>query len=537
MNSNVADAFVAQLAAGGVERIYGVIGDAVFPLAAALDRQRAIRFVATTHETHAAYMASYEAKLTGRPVACMATAGPGTTNLATGLADAYFDGAPVIAITGQVQSTKIGTGEKQYFDQQTFFHSITASTDTAMSGEAALHALLSAMERATRCSTVTHLSVPKDVFLQAVEWSPVAIMPKSESSHHRIVGDGEKAIKRLKNSQCPIMIVGDSRPEVVQASMDLADTIGAAVVVAQQVKGAVPYDYDRLIGGVGEAHVPSMINDADMMILVGDAPYEIDFIPPHVPSVVVSPMHRTIMKHPLIAEWVGDVLENLRYLRSRLADHLTDEKWQDAIHATRRALNHQVEDMLFTHENGIVNPYTLAVKLSEYVADNAVIAVDTGAFSHWFDLGFRVKHQTILASSRWRPIGMALPAAIAAKIADPGRQVVAIVGDGAFLPSMGELATAVRYELPIVIIIVNNAIYDIERQKMLTEGFGSLGTALPSVNYVAYAEACGAAGFRAHSSEMLDVAIKQGLDKATNHPVVIDVRTSVPILPHLVGMM
>lgn len=136
----VAEAILGPLAAGGVQRVYGVVGDAVFPLADAFCGRHDIAFVAATHETGAAFIASYEAKLTGAPTACMTTSGPGATNLATGLADAYLDGAPVIAITGQVETAEFGTATKQSLDQQTFFRAISASTELALAGEAALHA-------------------------------------------------------------------------------------------------------------------------------------------------------------------------------------------------------------------------------------------------------------------------------------------------------------------------------------------------------------------------------------------------------------
>lgn len=537
LSNNVAEAIVAQLAAAGVSRMYGVIGDAVFPLAHALEKQRAVTFVAATHETNAAYMASYEAKLTGRPVACMATAGPGATNLATGLADAHFDGAPVIAITGQVPSTKIGTGAKQYFDQQTFFRPITASSELAVGGEAALHAVLSALNRAVMQSTVTHVSIPRDVFEHPVQWSPLALEPGPRPVSNQVVGNETEAFERLQSAQRPLLLLGTSQPDAVRESLALAETIGAAVVVAQQAKGAVPHDNDRLIGGIGEAHVPHLVNDCDLLVLIGDAPYEVMFIPPNVPSIIVTPTHRAVSKHPLITEWIGDVHRALRTLREHLKDrHIyVDAGWQRAIQATRTSLEVQVAQLRELPGAEQCNPYELALTLSAQVAEDAVIAVDVGAFSHWFDLGFRAKRQAILASARWRGIGFALPAAIGAQFAYPGRQVVAVVGDGAFLQAMGELTTAVRYELPLVIVVVNNATYDIEQQKMAMQGFGSLGTALPTPDFVAYAEACGATGVRVAAADQLGGALERGLRLSQGRPVVLDVRTTVPALPHLVG--
>lgn len=536
-STRTADAIVAQLAAGGVARIYGVIGDAVFPLADALAKQRAVRFVAAVNETAAAYMASYEAKLTGRPTACMATSGPGATQLAAGLADAYFDGAPVIALTGQVATTRFGTGEKQFFDQQSFFRPITASTELALDAEGALHAVLAALNRAVLHSSVTHVSIPKDVFQQAAQWSPVPLKCPASPADALLLGDRHEALERLHAAQRPLVMIGLTEANAVQAALALAEKLGAAVIAAQQAKGAVPFACARLIGGIGEAHVPPLVTQADLLVLVGDAPYELEFIPPHVPAVVVTNAHRPIRRHPLIAEFVGSPQGVLKSLHQALSAQRADGAWQQAIRAVRTSFDQQLRELGETDPEPASNPYGLANALSERLAEEAVIAVDTGAFSHWFDLAFRVKRQAVLLSPRWRAIGYALPAAIAAKLACPDRPCVAVVGDGAFLPAMSELVTAIRYELPILVVVVNNARYDIERQKMSHEGFDVLGTSLYTPDFAAFAQACGAIGIRAAAADAIDEALERAIAATAGNcgpPVVLDVRTSVPALPHLV---
>lgn len=552
MTQTVAEALVAQLAAAGVERIYGVIGDAVFPLVDALAKQSEVQFVTAVHETNAAYMASYEAKLTGRLTACMATSGPGATNLATGLADAFFDGAPVIALTGQVPAAKIGTDAKQYFDQQTFFRPVTASTTEAVGAESALHGLLAAMSRSVTASTATHVSIPKDVLQMPVQWTPLALQSELHSTSETaetsppqpyVLGDPHAAIERLHSARRPLLIIGTSDPAAVRDGLDLAASLNAGVVAAQQAKGAVPFDHELLIGGIGEAHVPQLINDVDLMILIGEAPYETRFIPPTVPSIVIAPTHRLLPKHPVLAGWFGPMTTSLRTLRPKPdapthdEAHTPRQPWLDAIRAARQDLFAQAERLAHIPDGQPCNPYVVSLQLAQHSGEDAVIAVDVGAFSHWFDLGFRVRRQTVLASPRWRGIGFALPAAIGARFAQPGRQVVAITGDGAFLQSLGELTTAVRYKLPLLIVVVNNAVYDIERQKLVHEGFNTLGTELPTPDFVAFAEGCGAIGLRAATNGDIEGALKEAFDKLAHadRPVVLDVHTTAPVLPHLTG--
>ena len=543
--STVAQAILSQLAAGGVKRVYGVVGDAIFPLADALAAQHAVEFVPAAQEAGAAFMASYEAKLTGCPTACMATAGPGATNLATGLADAFLDGAPVVAITGQIQTADFAIAAKQYFHQQTFFGPISASTELPLAGESAMHALLAALYRSIRYRTATHISIPEDVFRQSVEWMPLPVRaldgddaaptPGLEMSPPCLLGDWARAVQALRQSRSPLVVVGLSEPTLVRETLDLARALDAGLIAAQQAKGTIPFSESCLVGGIGEAHVPEALHQADILVLVGDAPYEMGYIPARIPAVVVSREHVPLSGHPLLAEAIGAPVRAVGWLRRAMEGRVPDPAWSEAIRKVRQALDEQVRDLAGAEPHAPVNPYRLAQVLSDILDEDAVISVDIGAFSHWFDLGFRVKRQTILISSRWRGMGAALPAAIAARLACPDRQAVAVIGDGALLMSMAELTTAVARALPLTVVVVNNGVYDLERQKMSSQGLHTMGTVLRSPDFVALAQACGAVGLRVDRVDDLAGALERGMREAVRStgPVLIDVRASAPALPHL----
>ncbi len=164
VSGNVADLILAQLAQWGVERIYGVLGDTIFPLLDAVARQGKISFIPVTHEANAAFMASYEARLTGRLAVCAASAGPGAVSLINGLADAYYDKSPVLAITGQVDTKKIGLRTKQYFDQQLLFRSFSGFTTILTEPASVLDLLVSAARTSYINFSVSHISVPQNVF-------------------------------------------------------------------------------------------------------------------------------------------------------------------------------------------------------------------------------------------------------------------------------------------------------------------------------------------------------------------------------------
>jgi pyruvate oxidase len=546
---SIADAVLAQLAAGGVQRIYGVVGDAIFPLADAFTRQDSLRFVPVGHEGAAAFMASYEAKLTGRLTGCLATSGPGATNLATGLADAYFDNAPVIAITGQVVSGKIGTQTHQYFNQQSYFAPITAFTTLTVSPEATMPALVEAMCQAVEIGTATHISIPKDIQSMPVAWSPLPIKVPSSADQpdvitapedipaRLIIGDRQKAQAALAACRRPLLLLGLDRPQAVTAALQLAEKLGAAIIIAQQVKGAVSSSHPQVIGGIGPAYVPGIVGQVDLIILIGDASYEIGYLPPGIQLIAVTERPIIPPGLPLLVELIGPPAAMLHRLsqESALTKREPSPEWLSAISATRQELTKQAEQVNSSAPDGAINPYHLAVALERVLDRNAIIAIDIGAFSHWFDLGFKAHKQVILTSARWRGMGLGLPAAVAAKIVHPERQVAAVIGDGAFVMSMSELLTACRLQLPILIVIVDNSGYDLEKQKMQAEGLTPYGVDLNLPDMTALATAWGAYGYRVRPGDKLEEALREAIGEMARRkgPVVLVVPCATPALPHI----
>lgn len=561
----VADAIVAQLAAVGVKRVYGVVGDGIFPLADALAKQRQVQWIAAAHESGAALMASYEAKLTGQLAVCAATAGPGATNLATGLADAHFDGAPVLALTGQVATTRFGTGAKQYFDQQSFFRPIVSATELVLGAQAALHGLTRAITRALLNRQAVHLSVPADVWTQAVAWTPLplkqlpdphadGIAPEdnrrngtapegtedgrfSTGSSQAVpltVGHWERAVETVRRARRPLVVLGEGNPAAVKEARRLIGALGAAAIAAQHVKGALPDDDEHVIGGIGEAHVPALVEQADVVIIIGEPGYEAPFLP-QAPTIAFSAAPRAFAEGVLVMAAVGDVPALLRAFRVQVDGAASDPAWREAIAAARQGLAAQRREVMEADTSGPVNPYRLAIALGRAAARDAIVTLDVGAFTHWFDLGFSAANRRILASPVWRSLGSALPGAIAAQLACPDREVIAITGDGGMMMALAELVTAVDYRLPITVIVLRNDGYDIERQKMAAQHLRPLGTRPRFPDFAAYARACGASSATVSDPTGAEDALRDALARAreSGAPVLVEVRTSVPALPHM----
>ncbi|MGE5578201.1 MAG: thiamine pyrophosphate-binding protein [Syntrophothermus sp.] len=546
MPGNVADTILAILADRGVKSIYGVSGDAIFPLLDALSRQDRIKYYGTAFEAGAAFMASYEAKLTGKPGVCVATSGPGVANLINGLADAYFDRAPVLAITGQVGTRVLGTNAKQYFNQQQLVKTFARKSDLVVNPEAVIPLLLSALETAAQEKTVVHLSVPEDVFQMP---APDARWPRVDgqsttmddnlddnldgnlnaNSTGDLAASLDQTASQLNNAQRPLLIVGRRNQGIGKSSIALAEKIGAGIVIAQQAKGVLPDDHPLVLGGIGEAYAPKALAKADTLLLIGDASFEWDFLPKNAPLIQLVDTPDLLAHGRIDRSVIGNLHQLLKLLLEKAAPR-KNQSWLDEIALEKKALDQQLSVDAQNNQTPI-HPARLIAALSKTVAKNAIISSDIGGFMHWFDRGFRAREQTLLISSHWRSMGSGIPAAISAKIACPEKQALALIGDGGFLMSMGELLTAVKYRLPIAVVVANNHQYGLEKHKMQARGMTSVGNDILAPDFSAFANASGAKGFRVEKPEQLEDTLNTALN--CGEPAVVDAQLADIPLPNL----
>lgn len=530
MPGNAADVVLAILAGAGVNSVYGVSGDAIFPLLDAISRQDAVRYYAVTHECNAAFMAAYEGRVTGRLAVCTATSSPGTANLINGLADAYFNRAPVLVITGQVDTVKMGTNAKQYFHQQDLIKTFASFSETVVNPQALAPVLLSAVQTAVDEKTVAHVAVPRDVFLQPVELQglpPVA--GRSYVMGGPLAEELETAVNILANSRRLLIMIGSGDPETARLAHDLGAKRDAGIGIAQQVKGVIADEAAGVIGGIGEGYVPALLDSADSILLIGSAPYEMSFLPRAVPMVQIGEEPGDINYDRVRCGMVGSLRLVLKLLLERVSLH-REPPWHKEIEQERETRRQMIRDDAANNRNPI-HPARLMAALNLVAAEDAVITHDIGSFVHWFERDFLARRQLILSSGRWRSMGVGLPAAIAAKIAATQRQVVALVGDGGFLMSMSELVTAVRYRLPVTVVVVNNHSYNLEKQKMALQGLNPFGYKLTVPDFVLYARACGAKGYKVDRAENLESVLTQALQ--CGEPALVDIQVADEPLPFL----
>lgn len=536
----VAEFIVKQLARWGVKRIYGVTGDAIFPLMEALGKQKDIEFILTSHESAAGFMASAEAKLTGRPGVCIATSGPGLANLLNGLGDAAIDRVPVIAISGQVPREKIGTSVKQYIDQMTFVRPVASYTAEIVHPSAAFSVLSRAWETAQTQQTVAHISLPKDVGDLPVS---VNVRPSLDDVHGGKIREGnttvsygelQLAARMIQNSRRPMILAGIGAKAAWREVVQLAERLNAGIILSLGAKGAIPDAHPRLLGGIGSGgrrQAVDLLYQSDLFIMIGVTWYPQDYIPEDIPVIQIDihPAHISSNKD-LTAVVTGRANDAITSLLKILPEQERSQ-WGNII---KQAKKEQQEENLqeeMPSPSDPVSPAYLMQQLSRHVQDDAIVTVDTGEHTIWTNRRFAATHQHFLFSGTWRSMGFALPAAIAAKKIYPEKQVVAITGDGGLLMSMGELVTAVRERLDLKILVVHNRVLGMEKNKMLTEGRTPFGVELHTPDFAMIAQACGGRGITVSGNGSLNKALSQAFqtDLQQGVPVLIDVHCNNPV--------
>lgn len=527
----VAQYLTEQLRIWGVRHIYGVAGDAILPWLDVLGKQEGIRYIACRHESAAAMMASAEAKLTGRPAVCTATSGPGTVNLLNGLADASADQVPVVAITGQVETQKLGGHYKQYIPQEDMLRPISLYTTTVAHPEAIGHVLHRAYVTAASHRGVAHIAIGKDIFSRSTTMPLVESLPRLISGTQPDRMESELAAEMLSNAQRPVILLGNGSREHAASCLRLAESLGAAILLSLGAKGAVDEAHPLVVGGLGEGGsraALAALEQADLLLILGASWFPRSFIPAGLRILQVDHKPTSIHAHPLLMSVIAELGDVLPHWLRRLENRAAPQGWRGQVEAWHADFWEETEQLVDQGPDDLIKPETLLRALSESVNEDAIMAIDTGEHTLWFNRAFRAKAHLPLFSGKWRTMGFGLPAAIAAKLNHPDRQVVAIVGDGGFQMTPAELMTAVECGLRFPLIVVNNKTLGLEEWKMTQNGLAPFGTRLQNPDFVKWADACGIKGKRVNTVQDLKGALQEAL--ASNELYLLDIHCTLPTL-------
>ena len=523
-----------QLAAFSVKRMYGVAGDTQLHLVSETASHPSISFVPVCNENAAGFMAAAEAMLTGRPGVCVATSGPGVANMLNGLGEAYGDKLPVFALTGQVELKKIGTEAKQYLEQQVMLRPLAAYSAEVVDADAVGKVLPLALLKSLSRKQLTHVSVPKDLLTKTttaqVMASPIGLEPHIIPSASAL----KAALDAIGRSKRPLILAGlgarSAMPEVVK----LAQTWGAGIITSLGAKGAVSRREPLYLHGLGQggsASASEMLSKCDLLMVVGCNWWPTDYAIADAAQVIqidTNPESVGCGKTPHIA-LIGDAREVTWQIRSELKTQ-ADTAWVEIItNAKRRWEEHLAEDLVQTGER--MHPASVMKQLELLNLSEAIYTIDTGDHTIWFNRHFHGICHRVLFSGKWRTMGFALPAAIAAGLVEPGRRIVCVTGDGCLNMVLSELATVVRENLPVTIVVLNNHAYTIEKNRMLNAGLPAIGVDLPVIDYVKVAEACGMSGETVTDEASLQQALGRALEG--NRPYLISAEVSEAMLPHV----
>jgi pyruvate oxidase len=541
----LADYLVAALAAAGVRRIYGVPGLAVLPLLDALSRQDRVRWVLMAHENAAALAASAESKLTGQLGVCATTSGPGALQALCGVVDANLDRTPLLLLSGLVPRANLGHWGFQDVDQAALYRLVLpASTACVTAGQTA--ALLRAqVAMARQRGAATHLALPVDLLGETLpeddDLFDAGALGQTRTTPAPIP-DVAGAAAALAAARRPVIVVGRRAHGAGAEILRLAERLDAPVVAALDGKGVVDESHPYYLGvyGIfgfpGTAATARVIAEGDLILAFG-----VDYVKPFITDgrhvqrralVQVQPAEAFLAReYDTSCELAGPVPALAAALSGAIPAR-TPGTTLAALSAERLATMADILERLHVTEGpgtGLANPLDFLLQLNHRLGPQHMLAVDTGSHTIWAALFLRLKAgQKMLVSASLGTMGFALPAAIAMQLAEPERRAVAIMGDGCFAMTGLELPTAVALGLPIVVVVVNNGTL----QNVSAQQAEPFGVAMPRLDYVALARACGADGAVVDAATDLDAVLDAAF--APRHaPFLIDLRCDPALLAPL----
>jgi pyruvate dehydrogenase (quinone) len=528
-----ADILVDVLREWGVEVIFGIPGDGINGIMEALrKREKEIRFVQVRHEESAAFMACAYAKYTGKLGVCLATSGPGGIHLLNGLYDAKMDGQPVLAITGHHYSDLIDTFQQQDLNLDRVFADVSIYNTRVMSAAHAENVTHLACRAALSYRGVSHINFPVDLQEQEVKERTQSNLPRHESSARTrrtgspAVSELQKAAEVLNAGKKVAILAGRGALGAGDELEQLAELLGAPIVKALLGKAAVPDDSPYTTGGIGLlGTLPSQeaLEDCDTLFLVGTSFPYIEFLPKPGDArgvqIDLDPL-RIGLRYPVEVGLVGDARETLAGLLPLLKRNQHRgflEKAQKNMKDWQELMNERA-----TRSDKPMKPQVAAWELGKRLSATAIVSSDSGTNTTWFARHIPVKKgQMHSVSGTLASMAGGLPYTIAAQIAYPDRQCVAFVGDGGFTMLMGEFATAVKYQLPIKVVIVkNNTLGQIKWEQMIFLGNPEYGCDLHPIDFAAFARACGGTGFTITDPAECGPVMEEALN--TPGPVIVE---------------
>ncbi len=525
-----------------VDTIFGYPGGSVIPIYDAL-YDSSIRHILVRHEQCAAHMADGYARASGIPGVCLATSGPGVTNLVTGVATAYADSIPMIALTGQVGTNMLGLGAFQEVDAYSLLMPITKHNFRVLDVNRLSHAIKEAWDicRGGRPGPV-HIDLPVDQMNSEMDESYLSetygIKPDFED-----VSNLQEAARWIAEAERPVILVGGGAANAQDEVMEFARLLKAPVDTTLMGMGIVPSSYELCMGPLGmhgRMSAKSAMNGADLVISIGSRFSDRTYSPR---SKIQDPKGRVVHidadptefgKHGQQSriDLLGDCKKIVPMLTAALKGYAPRKEWTAEAEGFRKRCRCDTD-----LSNYPIAPQKLMHEINKIIKDDTIVTTDVGQNQMWAMHHLNFEHpRRLLSSGTFGTMGYGLPAAIGAKAAKPDSDVIAITGDGGFQMVMQEMATSMSENLPVTVIVMNNGVLGMVRQwqKLFWNGRYSGTTLNGNPDFVKLAESFGAKGLLVEKPGEIADALKEARD--CGRTCLVEVRTDreedvLPMLP------
>jgi pyruvate dehydrogenase (quinone) len=542
--STVAEMIIAALADQGVRTVWGVVGDALNPVTDAIRREERIEWIGVRHEEVAAFAAGAQAQTSGTLGVCMGTVGPGSVHLLNGLYDANKSHVPVLAVCGQVPLAEIGTDFFQEIDNDALFRDVALFNRTITAPEQAPVLLEQAMQSALNGPGVAVLTLPGDV--GGLDLPKGAAPPRVVVAHPPTVPDPatlDRAAALLNDAESVTMLVGIGARQAREQLLATAQKLQAPMVLTLKAKEGIERDNPYQVGQsglIGNPGAATAFEGGDVLLMVGtDFPYrdwypegktviQIDARPEHLGRRThvtlglvghAAPTLRALLDR-VVAKHSSAHLDKSRSVYETWAKHqaaLTDPDYDKTVLGRIREK--------FDNTSDRIRPEALAQSIDRHAAPDAVFTTDTGMSTVWLSRFVTMTdRRALLGSFNLGSMANAMPQALGVQALDRNRQVIAFCGDGGLSMLLGDLITAVHYQLPVKLIVFDNGRLGMVKLEQEQAGLPEFGTVLHNPDFAAVARAIGLHGVRVEDPDELDSAVRDAL--AHPGPVLLDVLTN-----------
>ena len=529
MNKKVCEMILDILAPVSTRQFFGMTGDTLNPFLDAIRRDGRFEWMGVRHEEAGAFAAGAQAKLTGKLGLCAGTTGPGALHLINGLYDAKRDRAPVLAITGHIPTSEQGTSYFQETNLTGIFDDICVYNQYLSSPAQMPRMVQQAVQTALTEGGVAHISIPSDIInLDVPDASHMREIMIPYASIMPCPGELKRAADILNKGGKITILAGHGCHGARDELITLAKTLNAPIVRTLRATDVMEYDNPYWIGGLGMLGSPQgikAIEECDSLLMLGtDFPYSA-FLPNNKDIIQVDLKAAHIGRRcPVTVGIIGHAKPTIVELTKMLKQN-SDNSFLSKAQSRAEAWDKTMDKKASLTKRKLTPPQAVTRMACDLASDDAVFTVDVGEVTAFAARHLRMRgSQRLLGSFNHGTLGVAFPSTMGVQALDRKRQCVALCGDGAFAMMMQDFVTAVRYELPLTVIVYNNEKLGFVELEMQATGFPKYGTKLVNPDFAAYAEICGGKGITVEKPEQLEDAIRTAY--AAKKPYILDVKVN-----------